>query len=305
VSWPTIWAAVVEYGTLLVNGLSLEGVGQVGFDEHRWRDAWPEEKWAMVVRDLAAGRVVDVLQGRSSQGISAFLDAHDPDVLAAVEVVSFDPWRGYLRPVRTHLPGARIVLDCFHVIRLANQVVTEVRRRTQWEILGRRGRKGDPLYGIRHTLLKARERLTERDHQRLTAAWTHPDGDRWDEVRCAWWTKEHLRDVYGASTVAEARRRLDVFYAWADEVNIDEVSRLARTVRLWEPEILAYHTTGGVSNGRTEAFNLIIEKLRRLGHGYRSFTNYRLRLLLHTAVRWHTPPTVKIRARTRRPPMIA
>ncbi len=88
-------------------------------------------------------------------------------------------------------------------------------------------------------------------------------------------------------------------------MNIDEGSRLARTVRLWEDEILAYHTTAGASNGRTEAHNLIIEKLRRLGHGYRNFTHYRLRLLLHTGVRWHTPPTVKIRARTHRPPMIA
>jgi len=76
-------------------------------------------------------------------------------------------------------------------------------------------------------------------------------------------------------------------------------------VRLWEDEIVAYHTTGGASNGRTEAHNLIVEKLRRLGHGYRNFANYRLRLLLHTGVRWHTHQTVKIRARTRRPPMIA
>ena len=259
----------------------------------------------MMVCDLAEGRVVDVLQDRSSQGISAFLDAHDPTVLDAVEVVSFDPWRGYLRPVRRHLPDARIVLDCFHVTRLANQMVTEVRRRTQWEVIGRRGRKGDPLYGICHTLLKARHWLTERDHQRLTAAWNHPDGDRWDEVRCVWWTKEHLRDVYTARDVAEARRRLQIFYAWTDDVDIPEVTRLARTVRIWEDEIVAYHTTGGASNGRTEAHTLIIEKLRRLGHGYRNFTNYRLRLLLHTGVRWHTPPTVKIRARTHHPPMVA
>jgi len=196
------------------------------------------------------------------------------------------------------------VLDCFHVIRLANQTVTEVRRRTQWEVLGRRGRKGDPLYGIRHTLLKARERLTERDQQRLTAAWMHPDGDRWDEVRCSWWAKELLRDVYAARDVAEARR-LQILYAWAETVDIPEVSRLARTVRLWEDEIVAYHDTGGASNGRTEACNLIVEKLRRIGHGYRSFPHYRLRLLLHTGVRWHTPRTVKIRRRTRRPPMVA
>ena len=35
-----------------------------------------------------------------------------------------------------------------------------------------------------------------------------------------------------------------------------------------------------MSNGGTEAINGIIEKTRRLGHGYRNFTNYRLRMLL-------------------------
>lgn len=43
--------------------------------------------------------------------------------------------------------------------------------------------------------------------------------------------------------------------------------------------MLAYHSTGGASNGPTEAVNLI-EKIRRIGHGYRNFGNYRGRLLL-------------------------
>ncbi len=44
--------------------------------------------------------------------------------------------------------------------------------------------------------------------------------------------------------------------------------------------MLAYFDTGGVSNGGTEAINLLIEKTRRLAHGFRNFTNYRLRILL-------------------------
>ena len=44
--------------------------------------------------------------------------------------------------------------------------------------------------------------------------------------------------------------------------------------------MLAYFTTDGVSNGGTEAINVLIEKTRRLAHGYRNFNNYRLRMLL-------------------------
>jgi len=61
---------------------------------------------------------------------------------------------------------------------------------------------------------------------------------------------------------------------------IPEVARLGRTLRAWKAQVLAYFDTDGVSNRGTEAINLIIEKTRRLGHGFRNFGHYRLRILL-------------------------
>jgi transposase len=107
-----------------------------------------------------------------------------------------------------------------------------------------------------------------------------------------WWPpgqgKELLRAVYAASDLAHARAALERFYRWSDGVGVAELSRLARTVRAWEAEILAWHVTEGCSNGPTEALNLLIKKVKRVGHGFRNFTNYRLRLLLHCGIRWHT-----------------
>jgi len=48
---------------------------------------------------------------------------------------------------------------------------------------------------------------------------------------------------------------------------VAELSRLARTVRAWQAEILAFHTADGCSNGPTEAVNLLIKKVKRVGHG--------------------------------------
>jgi hypothetical protein len=50
-------------------------------------------------------------------------------------------------------------------------------------------------------------------------------------------------------------------------------------------EILARHATGGCSNGPTEALNLLVKKVKRVGHGIRNFANYRLRLLVRCGVR--------------------
>jgi hypothetical protein len=65
-------------------------------------------------------------------------------------------------------------------------------------------------------------------------------------------------------------------------------------------EVLAFHSTMGCSNGLTEAVNLLIKKVKRVGHGFRNFANYRLRLLLHCGVRWQTHRTARLRGRSPR-----
>jgi transposase len=119
-------------------------------------------------------------------------------------------------------------------------------------------------------------------------------------VAAAWQGKELLRAVYAASDLADARAALERFYRWADGVGVAELSRLARTVRAWEAEMLAWHATGGCSNGPTEAVNLLIKQVKRVGHGFRNFANYRLRLLLHCGVTWHTHRTARLRGRSPR-----
>jgi transposase len=71
-------------------------------------------------------------------------------------------------------------------------------------------------------------------------------------------------------------------------------------MRAWEGEILAFHVTNGCSNGPTEAMNLLIKKVKGVGHGFRSFTNYRLRLLLHCGVAGQTRRTARLRGRSPR-----
>jgi transposase len=85
---------------------------------------------------------------------------------------------------------------------------------------------------------------------------------------------------------------------------VPEVARLGRTLASWRTELLlAYWPTGGASNGPAEAMNLLIEKIRRVGHAYRNFCNYRLRPLLHCGTDWQTAPTTRIRGR--RPRFVA
>jgi transposase len=82
---------------------------------------------------------------------------------------------------------------------------------------------------------------------------------------------------------------------------VPEARRLGRTLRSWQKEFLAYFATNRASNGPTEAVNLIIEKTRRLGHGFRNWDNYRLRLLLRCGgIHWDNAATPRVRRRSPR-----
>ena len=247
--------------------------------------------------DLERGRLLDVVAGRSGRAVHAWLATRSGEWLTGVHTVAIDPFRGYANGVAVHLAHARLVVDPFHAVVLANRAIDDVRRRVQNETLGHRGRTGDPLYGIRRLLLRATERHTDTSRARLEAGLAA--GDPRDEVLDALLAKEALRSMYAADSPAEAAVRFDAFVAECRGSAVPELHRLARTAQRWRPEILAHHLTGA-SNGPTEAVNLVVKKVLRVAHGFRSFENYRLRVLLHCGVEWHTPPAARIRGRSPR-----
>ena len=259
----------------------------MGVDEHIWRPSRvsSKDKAVTVMVDLTRdehgclhARLLDAVQGRSGRVYADWLAEQGLEVTVSVEHAALDPFRGYANAIRDELPDATPVLDAFHVVKLAGNTLDEVRRRVQQAMLGRRGHKDDPLYRIRRTLLTGVEHLTDRQHQRLQKYL--PVGDPDGEVELVWQIYQQVRGIYHAATPAQGRELAEKLLDTLHTCPITEVARLGRTLRQWRAEILAYFATGGVSNGGTEAINGVIEKTRRLAHGFRNFTNYRIRILL-------------------------
>ena len=133
-----------------------------------------------------------MVQDRTATAVTGWLARRERRWLAQIGVVALDPHRGYARAVTTHLAHATLVVDHFHLIRLANQVIDDVRRRVQQQTTGHRGRKHDPLYGIRKLLIKACDDLDAPGWARLGAGLNagNPDG----EIHAAWQLKrDHPR----------------------------------------------------------------------------------------------------------------
>ncbi len=138
------------------------------------------------------------------------------------------------------LAHARQVADPFHVIKLANSAIDEVRRRVQNDTTGGRGTQHDPLYRIRRLLLKAAERVTDNGRHKLRGLLAA--GDPRGEAREAWRAKETLRGVYrirsralAAETVDELARDLQ------DDTFSPELNKLGRTLAAWRTQITNRH----------------------------------------------------------------
>ncbi len=306
VGWPTIMRAVREFGQRILNAEWVDqAVTQLGVDETAFLAATARSHTQFVtglvdLKPAGGGpaRLLDVVQGRSGAVVSDWLTERGSQWCARVQVAALDPFRGYDTAFRTGLPTATVVLDCFHAVKLANTAVDSVRRRVQQQTLGNRGRTGDPLYGIRRVLLRGAENQTVTSLTRLLDGLAA--GDDHNQVGHAYIAAQELRHVYGARDLAQARDRLFAFYTACADTDIPELHRLARTISAWQNQLLAYFTTGRASNGPTEAVNLLVKRIKRVGFGFRNFDNYRLRLLLHCGITWNTHRTTRIRGRSPR-----
>jgi transposase len=213
-------------------------------------------------------------------------------------VVATDLAESYRAGLDGRLDGAIRVADPVHVVHVANRCLDQVRRRVQNQSLGHRGRKRDPLYRIRRLLVTGTERPEGPGRDRMLLGIRAGDPD--DEVLGAWLAKESVRDVYLTERAADAPLLLDKAIEGCRLDEVPEIRSLGRTLARWRSEILNHHRTSA-SNGPTEGLNLLVKKVKRAGHGFRSFANYRLRILLHAGgVDWPAsrPPAPCIRTRS-------
>jgi transposase len=198
-----------------------------------------------VVSDLDRRCVIEVLDGRDRCTVERWLCALPADVRGGIEVVSIDPYDAYRCAIRAALPHARIVCDHFHPVRGANTALDAVRRDRQREAKARgpKGvrRSGQPaarrpeLYRARHRLLKARERLSERERRRLSELF-----ERDPLIAEAWGLKEAFRDIYRATDRHDAEQRLEAFLAAVERAALPAFDAFARGIRLWRNKLLAY-----------------------------------------------------------------
>ncbi len=290
-SWHTVNDAVLAAGqALLIDDPSrLDGVRVIGVDEHAWRHTRRGDKYVTVIIDLTPvrdqtgpARLLDMVQGRSKQVFTDWLDTQSAAFRDGIEVVAMDGFTGFKTATSEQLPDATAVMDPFHVVALAGDALDRCRQRVQQDTCGHRGRSGDPLYGIRRVLRTGLELLTDRQRQRLNTVFAD---EAHVEVEVTWGIYQRIIAAYRNPDHATAKTELaKIIDAISKGVPtaLREVITLGRTLQRRATDVLAYFDRPGTSNGPTEAINGRLEHLRGTALGFRNPTNYITRALLDT-----------------------
>lgn len=284
--WHTVNDAVVAYGEALLEA-DTSRVGTVdalGLDETLFvrTGRYRTQSWCTSITDVTPGRparLVEVIEGRTANTVSGWIDARPDAWRAGIEWGVLDMSGPYRKVYDDSLPDVIQVADPFHVVNHANSKLDECRRRVQNETLGHRGHQDDPLYRSRRLLTKGHERLDERGNAKLLSLLEA--GDPRGEVRMTWHAKETVRGLDDITDPASAGAFLDeLIDNMADSEMPVEVRSLAGTLRRWRDQIVAWHTAR-VSNGPTEALNNLIKHIKRVAFGMRQFHHYRIRVPLY------------------------
>jgi transposase len=295
-SWPIVQHCFEDYAAQVLPETP-PTTSAIGIDETRrgkpvWKQNPATQKWELLADawhigfvDAAGGQgLFGQVEGRNATSVADWLSAQPATWRAQVRYVAIDLCSTFRAAIHRALPRAAVVVDCFHIVQLAQRHLADLRRRLTWKQHGRRARKGDSIYTVRKLLRRNKEDLTEEQRSLLRAELEYM-GTYGRQIYAAWQAKELLRDLLrlavsrthvtpDRSAISAARHRFLTHVA--DHAHLPELVTLAETVEQWWDGIETYLTTG-ITNAASEGNNRLIKLEARNAFGFRNRANQRLR----------------------------
>jgi len=245
----------------------LERLKYLGMDEKSFRR---RQSYITLLTDLEESRVLDVVEERTAEAASQLWDTLSPEQKQGVEAVAVDMWEPFIQTIQTQVPDADIVHDKFHVSKYLGEAVDKVRRQEHKELLA----QGDEtLKGTRQLWLYNPQNLSPEQAEEFSAL-----KDLHLKVARAWAAKELFSRFWDYQEEGWARRFFKDWSAWVSRSRLKPVVDVAQMLKRHLDNLLTY-LKHHITNAVTEGLNSKIQSLKSAARGFRSFRNYRIRIL--------------------------
>ncbi|WCK57653.1 ISL3 family transposase (plasmid) [Aneurinibacillus sp. Ricciae_BoGa-3] len=270
----TIRSIFREYVNRLEEQVRIETPQWLGIDEIHILS-----KARCVITNIEQRTLVDMLTNRNKETVIRYL--HHLENKKRIRYVTMDMWNPYRDAVKEVLPQAKIIVDKFHVVRMANDCLETVRKQLRADLTQKQRRQ---LMHDRFVLLKRNHDLTEREIL-LLEVWS----TQYPILQQVYDLKEGFYKVWDSESKTMAKVRLEEWKKGITSELKDAFLPLTKALKNWEDEIFAYFDHP-ITNAYTESLNSLIRVINRLGRGY-SFEALRAKILLTEGVKKKTKPS--------------
>jgi len=269
VSWDVVKEIQKKYLKRRFGKPRLKHIKQIAIDEI---STGKGHKYVTIVMDLKSGAVLHVGEGKGGDALLPFWKRLRAS-RAKIEAVATDMSPAYIDAVSTHLSHATLVFDRFHVIKLYNDKLSDLRRDLHRQLADTMHK--DVLKGIRWLLLKRPENLdpSRREPERLREAL------RLNEpLAIAYHLKEELNEIWEQDDRETAQSLLMDWIVYAESTGIRMLQKFAKTLRLHAIGILNWYDYP-ISTGPLEGTNNKIKTMKRQAYGFRDPEFLKLKIL--------------------------
>ena len=253
-----LWRVLRYYVDRAMKEMDITEVKRIAVDETSSRRG---HQYITLFVDVDTKKLLFATEGKGSAGLSKFGTFLQERGLAPEQIEEFccDMSAAFISGIQQHFPKAQITFDKFHVMKMVNEGVDQVRREEQKEV--------DELKKSRYVWLKNEAHLTPAQKEKLVKL---KDMNlltgRAYRIRLAlqelWTYPALLADLYWGS-----------WYGWAVRSQIEPMVQVAKSLKRHEEGILRWFQTK-MTNGLLEGLNSLIQATKRKARGFRTVENF-------------------------------
>jgi len=256
-----LWRMMQYYTEAARQQEDYSGVKQIGIEETSKAKG---HDYVSLFVDLGKRRTIFVAEGKGSETMTAFIkdfeERHgDPQ---SITDVSIDMSPAFIKGVEGNLPNASITFDKYHIMKIINAAVDNVRKsetKEQWL-----------LRGQKYLFLKNRKNLTESQLKALKNIESMPRINL--KTVKAYHIRENFQEIYKEVTPEGFEKALKRWYFWATHSRIEEIKEAAKTVKRHWSGVLRWYVSR-INNGILEGLNSLVQAAKAKARGYRTFKN--------------------------------
>jgi len=262
-----IWELLKRYVNDTLEESDYASLEIVGVDETSSRKG---HNYLTLFVDLKARKVIFITRGKSNETVKDFVkDIEEHNGKAEkIKQVCCDISPAFIKGVRENLKSAEITFDKFHIIKLLNEAVDNVRRE---EV-----KKESSLKKSRYIFLKNRENLTKKEEKKFQSLSLSKMNLK---TMRAYRIRESFQDIYRSETLEDFTNLLNKWYYWATHSRLSSVIAVAKTIKSHWDGVVNWMESK-INNGILEGFNSLVQAAKAKARGFRTFECFRIIIFL-------------------------